>query len=224
MIIDIYDKRVDIGDREDIDSIIWDQSGNNSKLFVTHKDGDISSHQIEHEVYGASNCWHFKGDALQDFLETHGCKALFFDSFFDLGQSGYKQAIRFMNERGVIHYGQYGNIRLITIGGYNLIKDEGYYITYSKLPESLLNSFKEIYDDFQVIYKLNILRVFESDDDCYKVRVFEFDGKCGEIIENKETEIIIINLGRDSVEFNGDLDKVSRVFGEEFASAFIGES
>lgn len=223
MIVDIYDKRVDIGDSTDIDSIIWDQSGNNSKLFVTHKDGDISSHSIEHEVYVANNCWHFKGDMLQNFFETHGCKALSFDSFFDTEQSGYKQIIRFMNEHGVIHHSWYGDIRLIAVGGYSIIRDNGYYVTCKKLPESLINSFKEIYDDFKVVYKLNILRVFDLEDNRYRVKIFEFDGKCGEIIENKETEEIVINSGRDSVRFNGDLDKVSRVFGEEFTAAFIGD-
>lgn len=164
----------------------------------------------------------FKGDVLQDFLETHRCKALSLDSFFDLEQSGYKQIIRFMNDNGVIHYDQYGNVRLITIGEYNLVRDNGYYVTYKKLPESLINSFKEIYDDFQIVYKLNILKVIDSEDDRYRVKIFEFDGKCGEIIEDKETETVVINSGIDSVKFNGDLDKVSRAFGDEFAVAFVG--
>lgn len=127
-----------------------------------------------------------------------------------------------MNDHGVIHYDQYGNIRLITVGEYNIIRDDGYYVTCKKLQESLIDSFKEVYDDFQVVYKLNILRVIDSEDDRYRVKIFEFDGKCGEIIEDKEAETAVINSGKDSVKFNGDLDKVSRVFGEEFAAAFIG--
>lgn len=128
-----------------------------------------------------------------------------------------------MNDYGAIYYDYEENLRLISVGGYDLIKDQDCYITSKKLPENLISSFKEVYGDFQVIYKLDILRVMDSKSKRCKVKLFRFNGKHGAIIKNKETGKIKINSGRDCVEFNGDLDKVSRIFGEEFASAFKEE-
>ena len=223
MIIDINFVSIDIGSKDDIDSIIWEQSGNISRLFVTHKDGDLSFYKVEHEVYVEARCRNFKGDTLQKFFEKHECKALFFNSICDSDRLGHRQGIVFMNDHGIIYYDHENSIRLISVSGYNIVKDKGYYITCRKLPESLINSLKELCDDFQVVYKLNILTVMDSESYHCKVKMFEFDGKCGEIIEDKETGKIVINSGRDCVEFNGDLDIVSRIFGEEFAAAFKEE-
>lgn len=225
MIVAIYDKRIDIGSRDDIDSISFEQSGYLSKLFVTYEDGDISSYEVEHKFYVKKNRWCSKEDTLQKFLETSECKALFFDSHFDFNQYWFKQDIRFMNECGAIYYDYEKNLRLISIGGYDIVKDNGCYIAYRKLPESLIGSFKEAYGNFQVIYKLDILKVMDSKSKRCKVKVFRFNGKSGAIIKNKETGQIKIkiNLGIASVEFDDDLSKVSKVFEEEFASAFKGE-
>lgn len=89
---------------------------------------------------------------------------------------------------------------------------------------SLVDSLEKAFDDFQVVYELDIQKIFDLEDGRYKVRVFKFNDKCGEIIEdiNKPGEITI-TLEEDSVVYDGYLDKVALIFREEFAAAFSKE-
>lgn len=87
MIIDIYDKRIDIGSRDEIDSIALEDSGYISKLSITHRNGDTSSHEIERKYYLTKSRWKSEGIMLQKFLKRGECKALSIDSHFDFDKS-----------------------------------------------------------------------------------------------------------------------------------------
>jgi hypothetical protein len=224
MVVDIYGQIVDIGYRDDIESIVLNQSENSSELVVIRKGGNHSLHKVTHTACVMRTCRYFKGDDLQDFLETYGSEALHFYSLYNAEKLGYKQRIKYLNDYGIIFYNSDGTPRLISVGGYTLIRDEDHYITHKTLPMSLVDSLKKAFDGFQVVYELDIQKIFDLEDGRYKVRVFKFNDKCGEIIEdiNKPGEITI-TLEEDSVVYDGYLDKVALIFREEFAAAFSKE-
>lgn len=50
MVVDIYGQIVDIGDRDDIESIVLSQLENSSELVVIRKGGNHSLHKVTHSV------------------------------------------------------------------------------------------------------------------------------------------------------------------------------
>lgn len=51
MVVDIYGQIVDIGYRDDIESIVLNQSENSSELVVIRKNRNHSLHKVTHSVF-----------------------------------------------------------------------------------------------------------------------------------------------------------------------------